>query len=205
MIVGILAVQGDVPEHRAAVDRLGRPFESRLVRRPEALADLDALLMPGGESTTMARLLREDGLWGPLDDRLRAGLPVLATCAGLILLAREVEAGEGPPPPPTFGRLDVVVRRNDYGRQRESFEAPVAVEGLGGSAFPGVFIRAPRILRRGPGAATLARRGSEVVGVRDGAAWGLSFHPELSGDDRLLRAFLLGAATRPGRGRSPSA
>lgn len=187
---GVLALQGDVPEHLAAVGRVLGGDPPRPVRSPSDLSEIDALFLPGGESTTIARLLRASGLWEPLAARLREGFPVLATCAGLILLARHLEEGPSGPNPPTFGVLDIVVRRNDYGSQRESFEGPVRVDGLAGGDFPGVFIRAPRILSVGPGAEPFAWRASEVVGVRHGSVWGLTFHPELSGDGRIHRRFL---------------
>ncbi len=189
MKVGVLALQGDVPEHLRALGSLGdRPPVP--VRTPIDLGEVDVLFLPGGESTTIARLLGESGLRGPLEERIRRGLPVLATCAGLILLARRLVPGRSGPDPPTLGVLDVAVRRNDYGGQRESFEAPVEVEGLPGGPFPGVFIRAPRILDVGAEAHPFARRDAEVVGVRQGNVWGLTFHPELSGDPRIHRRFL---------------
>ncbi len=120
-------------------------------------------------------------------------MPVLATCAGLILLSRALEPSPSGRDPPTMGYLDIRVRRNDYGRQRESFEAPVRVVGVPDGPFPGVFIRSPRILEVGPKAKPIAFRGSEVVGVRCGTVWGLTFHPELSGDARVHRAFLQAA------------
>ncbi len=187
---GVLALQGDVPEHLAAVGRLPGVEPPRPVRTPADLAAIDALFLPGGESTTIARLLRESGLWEPLGEQIRGGLPVLATCAGLILLARTLEPGPSGPNPPTWGVLDVVVRRNDYGGQRESFEGAVRVEGLSGPPFPGVFIRAPRILSVGPQAQPFAWWNEEVVGARAGPVWGLSFHPELSDDLRIHRLFL---------------
>jgi pyridoxal 5'-phosphate synthase pdxT subunit len=190
MRVGVLALQGDVPEHLAALARLGGRAAARPVRSPADLAEVDALFLPGGESTTIARLLRESGLWSPLGERLDRGLPVLATCAGLIVLARHLERSPSGPNPPTLGRLDVTVRRNDYGTQRESFEGDVVVDDLAGPPFPGVFIRAPRILRLGSNVTAMARRGPEVVGVRSGAVWGLTFHPELSGDPRIHERFL---------------
>jgi pyridoxal 5'-phosphate synthase pdxT subunit len=188
--VGVLALQGDVPEHERALQVVLPEHDVRLVRTVADLHAVDALFLPGGESTTIARLLEASRIWEALRRRLSEGFPVLATCAGLILLARELEPGPSGRDPPTLGVLDVKVRRNDYGRQRESFEAPVRVDGLGAPPFPGVFIRAPRILEVGPGAQPFAFRGSEVVGVRAGAVWGLTFHPELSGDARLHRAFL---------------
>jgi len=190
MKVGVLALQGDVPEHLAALARTPGVDVPRAVRSPEDLAAVDALFLPGGESTTIARLLEESGLWRPLGERIDRGLPVLATCAGLIVLAKHLEQSPSGPNPPTLGRLDVTVRRNDYGGQRESFEDGVVVDGMGGPEFPGVFIRAPRILKVGPHAVPFARRGREVVGVRAGSLWGLTFHPELSGDPRLHEMFL---------------
>jgi len=188
MKVGVLALQGDVPEHLRFLRELVPDVIP--VRRAAELDAVDALFLPGGESTAIARLIAEMGLWAPLETRLRAGLPILATCAGLILLARELAPSASGRDPPTFGVLDVRVRRNDYGAQRESFEAPVTVEGLVGRPFPGVFIRSPRILAVGPGAVPIARRGAEVVGVRAGPVWGLTFHPELGTDLRLHRRFL---------------
>lgn len=188
--VGVLALQGDVPEHYRALEGVVPARDVTLVRSVADLRAVDALFLPGGESTTIARLLEATGIWTALRHRLAEGFPVLATCAGLILLSRSLEPGPSGRDPPTLGVLDVRVRRNDYGRQRESFEAPVRVEGLGKEPYPGVFIRAPRILEVGRGAEPFAFRGTEVVGVRAGAVWGLTFHPELSGDPRLHRAFL---------------
>ena len=189
MRVGVLALQGDVPEHVRALAGMLPTDSIRPVRRPADLEGIVAMFLPGGESTTIARLLSDTGLRAPLAECIRAGLPVLATCAGLILLAREVEASPGGRDPEPIGGLDVVVRRNDYGSQRESFEGSVAVQGLD-RPFPGVFIRAPRILRTGPGVEVVARWQDQVVGVRQGPLWGLSFHPELSGDGRLHALFL---------------
>jgi pyridoxal 5'-phosphate synthase pdxT subunit len=203
MRTGVLALQGDVPEHLAAVARLGPRSDVRAVRTPRDLAAVDALFLPGGESTTIARLLHESGLWAPLGRRIDTGLPVLATCAGLILLARHLAPSPAGRNPPTLGRLDVTVRRNDYGSQRDSFEDGLRVEALDGGLFPGVFIRAPRILEVGPRARPIAWRGNEVVGVRQGRTWGLTFHPELSGDLRVHERFLaeaeraLSGADRP--------
>jgi 5'-phosphate synthase pdxT subunit len=188
--VGVLALQGDVPEHQRALQHVLPEHEVRLVRSVADLEAVDALFLPGGESTTMARLLESTGIWGALHRRLTDGLPVLATCAGLILLSRRLEPSESGRDPPTLGVLDVRVRRNDYGRQRESFEAPLRIDGVEGPPFPGIFIRSPRILGVGAAAQPFAYRGSEVVGVRSGPVWGLTFHPELSGDPRVHRAFL---------------
>jgi 5'-phosphate synthase pdxT subunit len=190
MIVGVLALQGDVPEHRRAFADLVGPHSVQLVRTPEDLSSVDALVLPGGESTTIARLMAETGLDRAIAAAGRRGLPILATCAGLILVARELEPGPGGREPATLGLLDVKVRRNDYGGQRESFEAPVDVAGVSGGPFPGVFIRAPRILSLGSHVRPLARLGEQVVGVHAGKVWGLTFHPELSGDPRVFAAFL---------------
>jgi len=206
MKIGVLALQGDVPEHLAALAAVHPGDQVVAVRSREELAGVGALFLPGGESTTIARLLVEGGLWNPLHERLRAGFPVLATCAGLILLARELSPGASGIDPPTFGVLDTQVRRNDYGAQRESFEAPVRIAGLGGDPFPGVFIRSPRILSVGPGAEPFAWRNDEVVGVRAGAVWGLAFHPELSGDPRVHQRFLEAAhaAASKASGQAPT-
>lgn len=189
MRVGVLALQGDVPEHVQALAGILPPDSVLPVRRPADLEGLVAMFLPGGESTTIARLLSDTGLRAPLIQRIHDGLPVLATCAGLILLARSVEPSPGGRDPDPLGVLDVVVRRNDYGNQRESFEGPVTVSGLS-APFPGVFIRAPRILQTGPGVEVVARWREQIVGVRHGPLWGLSFHPELSGDGRLHALFL---------------
>lgn len=195
MKVGVLALQGDVPEQIRAVEPLLGGARVRAVRRPSDLADLDALLLPGGESTTIGRLLDDTGLRTPLEARIDGGLAVLATCAGLVLLAGRVEPSPGGRDPTPLGCIDVTVRRNDYGRQRESFEAPLTVEGIRGAPYPGVFIRSPRITAVGPHATPIAWQGSQVVGVRGGRLWGLTFHPELAGDPRLHAAFLRAART----------
>lgn len=205
MIAGVLALQGNVPEQRRTLAHAKGIDEVVLVRRPDELARVDVLLMPGGESTTISDLLERTGLWRPLAERLREGLPVLGTCAGLILLATEVERAPTGRDPKTFEVLPVRLRRNDYGSQVESFEAPVRVEGLRGGDFPGVFIRAPRILEIGPGSEAFAYQGKEIVGVRKGGLWGLTFHPELSDDPRILDSFLADARRRQRSTRSSTA
>jgi 5'-phosphate synthase pdxT subunit len=204
MKVGVFALQGDVPEHRRALEPIVGPGSVVLVSTPRDLAGVDVLILPGGESTTLSRLIDETGLRRPLAKRIGSGLPVLATCAGLIMLSRHLEAGSGGREPTPIGALDVTVRRNDYGRQKESFEGPVVVEGLKGPPFPGVFIRAPRILSVGPGARPIARIGTEIVGVSAGHIWGLTFHPELSGDPRLHLRFLSETVGWPQSARATS-
>jgi len=186
MKVGVLALQGAFREHREVLDALG--VEAVDVRTPAELGALDALILPGGESTTMSALLDSSGVRAPLAERLADGLPVLGTCAGMILLAREVV--DGRPDQESFGAIDVAVRRNAYGRQRDSFEAALTVDGLPGGSFPGVFIRAPRIESVGERVAVLATHEGVPVLARQGNVVVTSFHPELSGDLRLHEWFL---------------
>lgn len=181
--VGVLSLQGDFARHGAALGALGA--EPVRVSLPEHLAGLAALVVPGGESTTMLRLLDATGLRAPLES-FAADHPVLGTCAGLVLLAQEA----GVLPAPTLGLLDVAVERNAYGRQVDSFSGPLEVPALGGT-FDAVFIRAPRIRRVGPGVEVVARAaGGEPVAVRSGRVAGLAFHPELTPDRRFHRWFL---------------
>jgi len=203
MKVGVLALQGDVPEHLAALRSLLPPDSVVPVRTIEDLRGVVALFLPGGESTTIGRLLSESGLDSEIKRRASEGFPILATCAGLILLATDLEPSPGGRDPTPLRLLDVRVRRNDYGNQRESFEGPVEVTGLD-APFPGVFIRAPRILGLGPKTVPLAHRGNEVVGVRSRSIWGLTFHPELAHDPRL-HALFLGETLGFGQSRSTPA
>lgn len=192
-IVGVLAMQGDVREHLATLVRCGA--DARPVRRPAELAAVDALVVPGGESTTILRLSRIFGLLEPIRERLAAGMPALGTCAGMIMLAdRLVGSAEHQE---TFGGLDVAVRRNAFGRQVDSFETDVdfvAFDGL----LHAVFIRAPWVDEVGDGVEVLARVASDgsstspgrIVAVRQGPVMATSFHPEISGDDRVHRYFV---------------
>jgi 5'-phosphate synthase pdxT subunit len=183
---GVLALQGAFREHREVLDALG--VESVEVRRPEHLSGVDALLLPGGESTTMVKLVDSAGLREPIAELLAAGVPVLGTCAGMILLARSVV--DGRPDQWSFGALDLAVRRNGYGRQRESFEAPLTVAGMTGGPFPGVFIRAPVVEHYGPEVEVLAAWEGIPVLLRSGRVWVAAFHPELSADLRVHQLFL---------------
>ena len=191
MKAGVLALQGAFREHREVVSALGVSVVE--VRVPSDLDAVDALFLPGGESTTMAHLLETSALRAPLAARLADGLPAFATCAGLILLAREVLDGRADQEP--LGFIDAAVRRNAYGTQKQSFEAPLEIDGLAGGAFPGVFIRAPVVEHVGARVEVLARHDEHVVLLRDGAIWAATFHPELSGDLRLHERFLSSACS----------
>jgi pyridoxal 5'-phosphate synthase pdxT subunit len=184
--VGVLALQGAFREHREVLDALG--VATVEVLRPEELAGVDALVLPGGESTTIGKLLVTSGLLEPVRERLRDDLPVLATCAGLIVLARSVLDGRADQEP--LGALDLTVRRNAYGSQAQSFEAPLEIAHMAGGPFPGVFIRAPVIEEVGGGVTVLASHRGHAVLCRQGAVWGATFHPELSDDLRIHRSFL---------------
>ena len=184
--VGIVALQGAVREHAAALAELGAA--PREVRVPVDLDGVDALVLPGGESTTISFLLESSGLFDPLADRLAAGTPVLGTCAGMILLARQVL--DGRPDQRSLGVVDLSVRRNAFGRQVDSFETDLEVEGLDGGPFHAVFIRAPVVERAGPGVDVLARFDGAPVLCRQGPVLSAAFHPELSGDLRLHDLFL---------------
>jgi 5'-phosphate synthase pdxT subunit len=178
---GVLALQGAFREHREALDALG--VASAEVRTPEQFAGVDALILPGGESTTVGRLLRTSGLLEPLRARLHDGMPTFGTCAGLILLAREVLDGRSDQP--SLDALDITVRRNAYGTQAESFETDLEVSGLAGGAFHGVFIRAPVVETVGTAVDVLATHADRPVLLRQGTIWASTFHPELSGDLRV--------------------
>jgi pyridoxal 5'-phosphate synthase pdxT subunit len=191
-VVGVLALQGDVREHVTAL----RAFDAALVpvRRPTELDGIDALVLPGGESTTIDKLLRAFDLYEPLQERIKCGLPVFGSCAGMILLADRIV--DAPPDQQTLGGLDVTVRRNAFGRQVESFETDLQFAGLdGGKPVHAVFIRAPWVEEAGPGVQVLATVASgaaagRIVAVRQGALLATAFHPELTGDTRVHRLFL---------------
>ncbi len=186
--VGVLSLQGDVREHTSMLQRIGADVVA--VRTPDQLDDLDGLVMPGGESTTIAYLLTTSGIRRVLEKKIDDGLSVFGTCAGLILLAHEILDGRSDQW--SFDALPLSVRRNGYGRQISSFETNVDVKGLGG--VPGVFIRAPKIERWDEDLDVLASHdhgdGNYPVLVRRGSLWGCSFHPELTSDDRVHRLFV---------------
>ena len=182
-VVGVLALQGDVREHSRMAAAAGG--EAAAVRLPADLEGVDALIIPGGESTAIGRLAVLYGMIDPLRRRIEAGLPVLGTCAGMIFMASGVTDGAQP----QLGVLDMVVERNAFGRQNESFECALEVEGWD-EALHAVFIRAPLVDEVGPGVEVLAEQGGRPVLVRSGRVLAAAFHPELTGDLRLHRMLI---------------
>ncbi len=185
MIVGVLALQGAFARHGVVAADLGHEVVE--VRRPEHLTDVDRLIMPGGESTTMSFLLESSGLFDPLAERIAGGMAVFGTCAGMILLSTDVL--DGREDQRSFGAIDLAVRRNAFGRQVDSFEADIDVEGLD-APFPAVFIRAPGVERCGSDVDVLATVDDKPVLCRQGSTMVAAFHPELSDDRRLHELFL---------------
>ncbi|HEU4487989.1 MAG TPA: pyridoxal 5'-phosphate synthase glutaminase subunit PdxT [Actinomycetota bacterium] len=185
MKVGVLGLQGDVAEHVTALERAGAT--AVVVKRADELGSVDGLVIPGGESTTIGKLLSRFGLLAPLHARVEAGMPVFGTCAGLILMATEVVGAADAPH--RLGVLDVSVRRNAYGRQVDSFEAEIDVVGVERPVRV-AFIRAPAIERTGPGVEVLARWEGSPVLVRQGARLACSFHPEITGEPAIHRTFV---------------
>jgi 5'-phosphate synthase pdxT subunit len=183
--VGVLALQGAFALHSRAIERLGAAAIE--IRVPAQLDDVDALVIPGGESTTMSKLLESQQLFDPIAERLGGGLPVFGTCAGMILLATEVRDGRADQR--CFGAIDLVARRNAYGRQVDSFETALDVDGLD-ETFHAVFIRAPGVDRVGPDVRVLARVDDAPVLCASGSVMVASFHPELTDDLRLHELFL---------------
>jgi len=183
--IGVLALQGAFAAHQERLTSLGH--DAPAVRTEAQLDGIDALIMPGGESTTMSHLLRTNELFEPLAERFSAGLPVMGTCAGMILCASDVLDGRDDQR--SFGLIDVTVRRNGYGRQLDSFETDLDVSGLD-EAFRAVFIRAPVVERVGEGVEVLAEHDDRPVLVRSGRCTVASFHPELTDDGRLHRQFV---------------
>ncbi|MCW3817471.1 pyridoxal 5'-phosphate synthase glutaminase subunit PdxT [Micromonospora sp. DR5-3] len=190
-VIGVLALQGDVREHVAAL--AGAGADARPVRRPAELDAVDGLVIPGGESTTISKLADIFELREPIDKRIAAGMPVYGSCAGMIMLAAEVL--DGRPDQRGFQGIEMTVRRNAFGRQVDSFEAPVEIDGVEGEPFHAVFIRAPWVERVGAGVEVLGRvtegpAADRIVAVRQGNLLATSFHPELTGDLRVHRYFV---------------
>lgn len=184
-VIGVLALQGDVLEHVRALSRSGA--RAVRVRRAEDLGAIDGIVIPGGESTTIGKLLARFGLWEPLQQRLHDGLPALGTCAGMILLSRQLDQHVDQP---VLGVLDMVTRRNAFGRQVDSFEADLDVDGIDGGPVHAAFIRAPYVVAVGEGVDVLAEVDGHPVLVRSGPVLAASFHPEVTGDDRLHALFV---------------
>ena len=183
-VIGVLALQGDFAEHAAMLRRLG--VESREVRVPRDLEGLDGLVIPGGESTTIGKLLETYALLEPVRDLGASGFPIWGTCAGLILLATDVGT-----PQPLLGLMDMTVERNAFGRQTDSFETDLDIDGLPGGAFHAVFIRAPIVSGVGDDVEVLAKLGDgRIVAVRQDNLLGTAFHPELTADARLHGLFV---------------
>ncbi|MDT5265397.1 MAG: pyridoxal 5-phosphate synthase pdxT subunit [Mycobacterium sp.] len=186
--VGVLALQGDTREHLAALTEAGA--EAVTVRRRTELDAVDALVIPGGESTTMSHQMREFGLFEPLRARLAGGMPAYGSCAGMILLATSItDAGVAGREAVPLGAIDMTVRRNAFGRQVDSFEGDIPFQGLDGPVHA-VFIRAPWVERVGPDVEILAEAAGHPVAVRQGPMLATSFHPEMTGDRRVHRLFV---------------
>lgn len=186
LVIGVMAVQGGFAEHCATIERLGHG--ARVVRRPQHLEGLDGLILPGGESTTMSKLLEIGGMLDPLREAISGGLPTFGTCAGLIMLATEVL--DTRPDAKSLAVLDVAVRRNAFGRQVDSFETTLPFGDID-TPVDAVFIRAPRVERVGDGVEVVSQLPDDtIVAVRQGHVLGCSFHPELTEDDRVHEYFL---------------
>jgi 5'-phosphate synthase pdxT subunit len=184
-VVGVLALQGAFESHKKVLNELD--VVSLEVRTPQDLDQVDALIMPGGESTTMSQLLESSDLYEPIKKLIHEGMPVFGTCAGMILLAKKIIDGRDDQI--SFGAIEIEVQRNAYGRQVDSFEADIEVEGLA-PAFHAVFIRAPKILQAGKDVEVLASFGSDVILARQKNVLVASFHPELSQDGRIHELFV---------------
>ncbi|MFP5297856.1 MAG: pyridoxal 5'-phosphate synthase glutaminase subunit PdxT [Actinomycetota bacterium] len=185
MKVGVLGLQGDVREHVRAIEATGAT--PVVIKHAEAIDDVDALILPGGESTTIGKLLDRFGMLEPLKERVQQGMPLYGTCAGLILMARDVVGSQ--PAPHRLGVLDVAVKRNAYGRQVDSFEADLDITGMD-TPFRAVFIRAPAIDEVGDDVEVLARVDGAPVMVRQGSLLASSFHPEMTSDPRVHSLFV---------------
>lgn len=188
--IGVLALQGAFVEHMDMIKKLG--VEALEIRKAEQLLDIDGLIIPGGESTTIGKLLKQYGMIEVIRKKGKEGFPLLGTCAGLILLSKKIQ--DGIPSQPLLELLDIETVRNAFGRQTESFEAEINLEPMGISAFKGVFIRAPLIMKTGDNVKTLAHYNGNIVAVQQGNITALAFHPELTGDPRIHQHFINTAA-----------
>lgn len=181
--IGVLNVQGAVSEH---VDHIKRvDAEPILVKHADDLIGLHGLIIPGGESTTIGKLIRKYGLFDPIIESAQQGMPIFGTCAGMILLAKQIEGHDEP----HFALMDVVVNRNSFGRQRESFEADILIRGVSDNPFPAVFIRAPHVVNAGEQVDVLATLDEKIVAVQQGHLLASAFHPELTNDTRMHSYF----------------
>ncbi|MBB5326345.1 5'-phosphate synthase pdxT subunit [Anoxybacillus tepidamans] len=181
--IGVLGLQGAVREHVQSIEACGA--EALVVKKVEQLQEIDGIIIPGGESTTMRRLMDKYGFMEPLKEFAAQGKPMFGTCAGLIILAKRIVGYEEP----HLGLMDVTVERNSFGRQRESFEAELSIVGIADD-FVGVFIRAPHIVEVGENVEILAKHEDRIVAARQGQFLGCSFHPELTGDHRVTQYFI---------------
>ncbi|HBT19781.1 MAG TPA: pyridoxal 5'-phosphate synthase glutaminase subunit PdxT [Peptococcaceae bacterium] len=184
MKIGVLALQGAFREHSIMLDKLGA--SSTEVRKPEHLEGIDALVIPGGESTTIGKLMAEYGLLEPIREMGQKGLPILGTCAGMVLLADKIKGSDQP----RIGLLEMEVVRNGFGRQVDSFEEELKIKALGEAPFRAVFIRAPYVERVGSSVEVLAAYGDRIVMVKKGKILACAFHPELTDDPRVHKYFL---------------
>lgn len=182
--IGVLGLQGAVEEHRQRLRDAGA--EPVTVKRPEDLEGIRGLILPGGESTTIGKLMRQYDLLDPVRELARSGTPVFGTCAGMILLAKEIEGEEEA----HIGLMDIRVARNSFGRQKDSFETDLTFKGIEGGPFRAVFIRAPHVAAAGPGVEVLSKFQDRIVAVRQGNLLATAFHPELTEDLRIHRYFL---------------
>jgi pyridoxal 5'-phosphate synthase pdxT subunit len=181
--IGVLGLQGAVREHVRSIEAC--EAEAVVVKKVEQLADIDGLIIPGGESTTMRRLMDQYGFIEPLREFAAKGKPMFGTCAGLIILAKKIVGYDEP----HLGLMDITVERNSYGRQRDSFEAELRIAGIADD-FIGVFIRAPHIVEVGEDVEILAKHNGRIVAARQGQFLGCSFHPELTDDHRVTQYFV---------------
>ncbi len=193
--IGVLAVQGDVAENvlatKMALEDLGISGTVNEIKTPEQIADLDGLIIPGGESTVIGTLSMVNGLLKKIKEKIANGMPVLGTCAGMILLSKKAkDRVVGEMDQPLLDFLDVKIERNSFGRQRDSFESEISMEKIGISKFPGVFIRAPSIIESGKDVEILSKFNEKIVAVKQGNIIGTSFHPELTGDLALHKYFV---------------